>query len=92
MENALLKRIEDIVERRKQIKKILKEFDRIGIDYEDATSEYGYPNVRIYTEDGGCIRIFKRHKRPGLVVWKYTPVELKWSGIPVFEPSGRRSF
>lgn len=71
-----------------------------GCEYEDLTAESGYLNIHIPTEDGGYVRIYRAYDRQmelvpdkGRVrVRKFTPVKFCWSGIPTFEPSGRRSF
>lgn len=91
-DSELRKNIEALVAKYKQRKPVLKALDRNGIDYTDLTEEMGCADIHILTEDGGYIRIYKPYKKPGLVVGKHIPVELRWSGIPVFEPSGRHSF
>lgn len=70
----------------RQIKKRLKD---AGIVFVDLTEEYGYMNLRIPMEYG-YFRIYRNGKR--IKTQKWTKTEIIYSGIPVFEPSGRRSF
>ena len=65
---------------------------KTGLTFTDDTEEYGYPNLHVPTPDGGYVRVYKIGRGKGFKVQKILRVKLKWSGIPVFEPSGRHSF
>ena len=68
---------------------IRERLDDAEMVYKDLTSEYGYFNLRVPVKDG-YIRVYKKDGK--CLVDKFTRIEIKTSGIPTFEPSGRRSF
>lgn len=71
----------------RQVKAALR---KAGVNFDDISEESGYLNLHIPFLDG-YIRIYKR--RDGKIVeQKWTKCEYTYSGIPTFEPSGRRSF
>ena len=61
---------------------------RNGLQFDDLTDEYGYKNIRIPVING-YIRIYKMGNAIKIQNWQKTV--FKYSGIPTFEPSGRRS-
>ena len=69
-----------------QVKKKLKD---AGMEFEDYSGEYGYMNLRIPTPDG-YVRVYMAGKE--IRTQKWTMQTIRYSGIPTFEPSGRRSF
>lgn len=82
--------MQEIYGNAKSPKAIKKALEKAGLIVEDLSEESGYFNLHI-PFDGGHYRVYKAHD--GKIkeqVWR--PVELKWSGIPTFEPSGRKSF
>lgn len=58
--------------------------------YADLSKDSGYLNLRIPTKDAQ-IRIYRSSDRR-IQVQKFEMVQMKYSGVPTFEPSGRRSF
>lgn len=70
----------------KQVIDVLK---NNGIEFVNLTEEYGYLNIRIPRENG-YVRIYKPYKQNELEVNSFDAVPMKYSGIPTFEPSGRR--
>lgn len=68
---------------------IMSRLDAASIRFEDHSSEYGYMNLRIPVEDG-YMRIYDNLGE--IRVQKFSKVVFTYSGIPTFEPSGRRSF
>lgn len=71
---------------------ILKRLKDAGFQYDDLSKEYGYMNIHIPFLDG-YYRIYKPKGRGSEIktqVWKKTT--FRYSGIPTFEPSGRKSF
>lgn len=81
--------ITNCIEKAKTAREICKRLDAAGILYADLTDEYGYMNLRIPVANG-YIRVYRDHR--GIVrVQQYEKIAMKWSGIPTFEPSGRRS-
>ncbi len=79
----------DGLRKKGDVVKMLKEND---IRFEDVSADSGYDNIRIPTNDGGYIRVYRGKRTDQFKVQKFEMVEFKWSGIPTFEPSGRRSF
>ena len=63
----------------------------VGLKAEDVSKEYGYLNIRIPGE-GGYVRICKPKGEKEFKVQMFEKIEMRYSGIPTFEPSGRRSF
>lgn len=81
-----------ILEGKKTKKEILAALKSNGLQWEDVSKEYGYMNIRVHAF-GGYVRVYKPNGRgqdTKIQVWK--PVSMKYSGVPVFEPSGRKSF
>ena len=72
----------------KTAKEIKKKLEDAGLQYIDLTEEYGYMNIRVPFIDG-YYRIYKSGDSINTQVWR--KVEFRYSGIPTFEPSGRRS-
>ncbi len=72
---------------------IIKFLELHGYDVIDDTEPETprYWNLKVKNEDGTMIRIYRSY-RDGVKVQLWEPVVVKWSGIPTFEPSGRRSF
>ena len=70
-----------------EVKEIITGF---GYEYQDLSEEYGYMNLRIPFVDG-YVRIYQRPDNT-MNIQKWHKTEVKYSGIPTFEPSGRRSF
>lgn len=66
----------------------LKEND---IVYVDGSKETGYDNVYVPIENG-YLRIFTPYRAKSYQVQRWRKTTIKYSGIPTFEPSGRRSF
>lgn len=63
------------------------------LQFSDRSKEAGYPNFWVY-EDGvsGHVRAYKAPDSKEFVVQVWRPAEFQYSGIPVFEPSGKKSF
>ena len=59
--------------------------------YVDESEESGYPNIKIPCPDGSVIRVYKGSRMKYFKVQVLEPVTFSYSGIPTFEPSGRRS-
>jgi len=68
---------------------IRNRLDEAEVVYTDHTEEYGYFNLRIPSKDG-YIRVYDYNGEYRVV--KFTKTVVKLSGVPTFEPSGRRSF
>lgn len=85
--NQMIRKLVSGLKKPEQVVRVLKEN---GIECEDVSEEYGYLNVRIPRENG-YIRIWKPYRRAELEVNSFDCVPLRYSGIPTFEPSGRRS-
>lgn len=83
-------RIEGLVSGLKSGKAIRDALSSKGIRFDDVSGDYGFPNFHIPVPDGyiGVALLPKEDVR----VRRFYRVEMKWSGIPVFEPSGRPSF
>ena len=81
--------IEYIIGKAKSKKEVVERLDDAEVVYKDLTSEYGYFNLRVPVKDG-YIRIYEKNGK--YIVDKFTRAEIKASGVPTFEPSGRRSF
>ena len=77
-----------IIEGAKSSKKVLAKLDEVDMPYKEVTDECGYFNVRIPVKDG-YIRVYESNGN--FLVQKFEKVTVKYSGIPTFEPSGRRS-
>lgn len=71
--------------------RILKNLKELGFEIEDASEESGLMNLRIRNSDGTMTRIYGKGRKE-LKVQIWMPVVFRYSGIPTFEPSGRRSF
>lgn len=80
-----------IIEGAKTKKEILRRLSKAGFLYEDVSEEYGYMNIRI-PFPGGYYRIYKSLRDGKIKTQRWGETKFVWSGIPVFEPSGRRSF
>ena len=80
----------DFIENAKTPKQVKAALKNAGFHFDDISEECGYLNLHIPFPDG-YIRIYKR-KDGKIVEQKWTKCEYKYSGIPTFEPSGRRSF
>ena len=74
-------RIENIIKGCKTEKQIVNKLTKEKISFEILTSEYGYMNIRIYTENG-YIRIYQKRKE--IFVDTFEKVKLEYSGIPTF--------
>ena len=74
-------RIENIIKGCKTEKQIVNKLTKEKISFEVLTSEYGYMNIRIYT-DNGYIRIYQKRKE--IFVDTFEKVKLEYSGIPTF--------
>lgn len=61
-----------------------------GIEFEDNSDEAGYPNFRFW-HNGEYVRAYKGSEMKEFRTQIFRKVEMKWSGIPTFEPSGKRS-
>lgn len=83
--------VRKVIGARKAPAEIRKALRAAGIRFDDRTAMDGYFNVRIPTENGEYIRVYK-NRRKDVVVQAWTKCVIKWSGIPTFEPSGRWSF
>ena len=81
--------VREIIRGAKSGKEILAILDAIEMPYKEVTDECGYFNVRIPAKDG-YIRIYACNGQ--WLVQKMERVVARYSGIPTFEPSGRRSF
>ena len=77
------------IETAKDDDEIRSRLDDAEMVYADHTEEYGYLNLRIPVKDG-YIRIW--NCKGEYRVTKFERTVVKASGIPTFEPSGRRSF
>lgn len=64
---------------------------KTGIAFEDASREFGFPNFR-FPCGKGYVRAYKAKGMKQFKVQIFRPIKVEYSGIPVFEPSGRRSF
>lgn len=62
-----------------------------GIEFEDASEECGYPNFRFKAE-GGYVRAYRARKMKEFKVQIFERIPMRYSGVPVFEPSGRKNF
>lgn len=70
--------------------RIIKAIEKEGFEVVDESEEFGYMNLKVWNRDGSMIRIYRPdNKRARVQLWK--PFEYVYSGIPTFEPSGRRS-
>lgn len=83
--------LKDRVETYLNTKNPVNTLKKSGISFEDATRESGYLNFRFYGKNG-YVRAYKAEGMKKFKVQIFRQVELKYSGIPVFEPSGRKSF
>ena len=89
-EMELLKeRVEIYLHDAKNSTEVLK---KTGIDFEDASEESGYPNYRFpCLRKEGYVRAYKGVGMKRFRVQIFRPIQVRYSGIPVFEPSERRS-
>lgn len=83
--------IENLIGDRTDADEIRSTLDRANVRYTDCSDEYGFFNLHIET-DFGYVGIAKTRRSKKLRVSNFHRIEMKWSGIPTFEPSGRRSF
>ena len=80
-----------IVDGAKSPDEIRKRLSDAGLQFEDLSEEFGYFNLRIPLMDG-YFRIYKPNgKGEKIRTQRWKKTEFRYSGIPVFEPSGRRS-
>ena len=77
-----------LIDGAKSDKEVKQRLDDAEVPYADLTEDYGYMNLRIPGKDG-YIRIYR--SRYGIEVQKFEKVQMKYSGVPTFEPSGKRS-
>ena len=84
--------IRKLVEGLKSPKQVIKSLEKHNIRFEDHTEEKGYFDLKVWTSEKDCIRIYKPFNRNGFTVQKMVRVKFEYSGTPVFEPSGTRSF
>ena len=73
-------------------KELLAFLRMAGTPFENVSEDYGYFNIRFYCDEGGYVRICKGKKDKKFRVQMYRPVKASYSGIPTFEPSGKKSF
>lgn len=71
-----------------RIKKAIGELGYKVIDDTEPGSKFF--NLKVKNPDGSLIRIYKSYRGP-VEVQKWEPLLITYSGIPTFEPSGRRS-
>lgn len=64
--------------------------EKTGIVFEDLSREYGFPNFRFPCEKG-YVRAYKSRDMKHFKVQIFRPIKMNYSGVSVFEPSGRRS-
>ena len=82
----MIGKIIDGAKTKEEVEAKLKE---AGLVYEDVSEEFGYMNIRVpFTK--GYYRIYERDGKIVTQTWRN--VNFKYSGIPTFEPSGKRSF
>ena len=81
--------IEYIIGKAKSKEEVIERLDDAEVVYKDHTKEYGYFNLKVPVKDG-YIRVYENKGK--YLVDKFVRTEVKYSGIPTFEPSGRRSF
>jgi hypothetical protein len=87
---AFNQKIRRLVEGLKTPESVCKALKNAGIKFEDVSKEYGYLNIHV-PRPNGYVRIYKPYRRDELEVNSFDSVPLTYSGIPTFEPSGRRS-
>lgn len=71
---------------------IIQEVQKMGYWVDDDTDR-AHPkmfNLKVWNDDGSMVRIYKTY-RGTVEVQKWKPVDMKYSGIPTFEPSGKKS-
>ena len=73
------KEIEDKILKCKTDKQVLSALKNYNI--KNVSEEYGYFNIRIYTENG-YIRVYKKAKQ--YIVQSFTPCKMEYSGVPTF--------
>ncbi len=72
--------------------RIIKAIREQGFEVEDNTEPGSkFFNLRVWNEDKTFIRIYRSYRRE-VKVQEWKPIKYTYSGIPTFEPSGRRSF
>lgn len=71
----------------KSKKEVFDYLKKNKLNYNDVTEDYGYFNIRIPLKNNGYIRIYQ-DRRKDFNVQIFTPVQLSYSGIPTFNPSG----
>lgn len=77
------KEVKSIIEGCKTEKQIIAKLNKYKISFENATDEYGYLNIKIYS-DNGYIRIYKPYRSKELKTQTFTPCKMEYSGIPTF--------
>lgn len=87
---SLQSRVTEIISGKKTKRAILAALKAAGVYAEDASEECGYMNIRIPAESG-YVRIY-RDSVGCIIIQRFEPVNMKYSGVTTFEPSGRRSF
>ena len=70
---------------------VTKRPERIAAALPADWGETGYDNVYVPIENGH-LRIFTPHRVKSYQVQRWRKTTIKYSGVPTFEPSGRRSF
>lgn len=88
---SLKEKVESLVSEEKTFTGIKKALSNEGLDYEDATKDSGYQHIRVFSDDG-YVRIFRMDGMKNFKVRIMRKVNARYSGIPVFEPSGKKSF
>ena len=82
-----------IIEGAKTKRDVERRLKKAGLQWEDLSADYGYMNLRVPILGGGYYRIYRNKRRKRIEIQKWgPPIELTYSGIPTFEPSGRHSF
>ena len=84
-------KVREIAYAAKSKDEILRGLKEAGIEYADGSKETGYDNVYVPIENGH-LRIFTPHRVKSYQVQRWRKTSIKYSGVPTFEPSGRRSF
>jgi len=61
-----------------------------GLQFVDVSADFGYMNIRVPVHDG-YFRIYQDWIGT-IKTQRWRKTEMNYSGIPTFEPSGRKSF
>lgn len=83
-------KVTELIQGMRSKKEILAVLKGAGIEVEDASKESGYMNLRIPV-GREYIRIYRTYTG-AILVQRFRLEKFQYSGIPVFEPSGRKSF